>query len=247
DEELGAETLGEEGCSVNTLAPLEVGALSPEAMVDSVYGVSKDVLKGESIPVLLGGEHSVTLGLVKALIEKHDEVSVLQLDAHADLRESYGGSSLSHACVMRRVAELAPVTQVGIRSLCKEEADFLSSEDASAKKINTFFAKDHLSECGSLTEETIEKISSKLGKKVYITIDTDAFDPSVMPSTGTPEPGGFTWYGVLALLREVCRRKSVVGFDVVELSPIKDMVAPDFMAAKLVYKLMGYIAASKNE
>jgi agmatinase len=150
------------------------------------------------------------------------------LDAHSDLREEYNGSKYNHACVMARIKELCPVVQVGIRSM-----DY--SEKKSMDTSRVFFAEDIHN-----NTDWIKKVISKLSENVYITIDLDVFDPSIMPSTGTPEPGGLSWYDVLALLKAVAAKKNIVGFDVVELCPSEENKAPDFLAAKLIYKLLSY-------
>lgn len=191
-------------------------------------------LNKNEIPVILGGEHSLTPHAVKACQAQYHGLSVLQLDAHADLRDSYRGSKQSHACALRRVLEICPAVQVGIRSLSLEEWEW-AKKTGQLKKIH--FAEKL---------EIVDKIEDQLNRDVYITIDVDAFDPAVIPATGTPEPGGMFWYEVLDVLKGVCAAKNVVGFDVVELSPRKGDIASDFTAAKLVYKLMGYISADKK-
>jgi len=228
DEELKSEPYR---AGIETLPPLEVASLSPAGMVERVRGASAKVIGSGSMPVLLGGEHSVTLGLVQALSESHPALSVLHLDAHADMRESYNSSPFNHACVARRISEICPVVSAGIRSMSAEEAEFLET----ATEIRTHHAAELLEtrEYGAIVEG--------LAEEVFITIDLDVFDPSVMPSTGTPEPGGLLWADVTALVRETIRRRRVVGFDVVELCPAPGLVAPDFMAARLVYRMMGYI------
>jgi len=185
-----------------------------------------NVLRDGKIPVILGGEHSITPKVVEAF----KDISVLQLDAHADLRDSYRGSKNSHACAMRRVLEKQPLVQMGIRSLSQDEWDFAK---ASGQDKKIYFAKDGL---------PLRKILRQLSKRVYITIDLDVFDPAVLPGVGTPEPGGFGWYEIINFLRQVCRHKEIVGFDVVELCPQKgDLVSP-FIAARLVYKLIGFLS-----
>jgi agmatinase len=190
-----------------------------------------EVMEADKLPVLLGGEHSVTIGALQAAKRRYPNFSVLQFDAHADLRDSYQGTRYSHACVGRRACELAGLTQVGIRSMCAEEAEFRKSSS-----VKTFFAAD-------LANNDIPagKIFSGLEENLYITIDLDVFDPSIMPATGTPEPGGLSWYTVLAILREACRKHKIIGFDVVELCPMPYNVAPDFLASKLIYRMLGYI------
>ena len=201
---------------------------SPEAMVRAVAGrVNKYLAKGK-FAVIVGGEHSVSIGAIKAYADSDSNFTVLQLDAHSDLRDRYNGSKYNHACVMARVREMCPIVQVGIRSMDSSEKDFLDSSCV-------FFAEDIHNRT-----DWIDKAVSKLSEKVYITIDLDVFDPSIVPSTGTPEPGGLLWYDVLALLKEVCEKKTIIGFDVVELCPNERNKAPDFLAAKLIYKLLSY-------
>jgi len=191
--------------------------------------VGKTIDAGK-IPVILGGEHSITPVVVGAVVKKFKNLSVLQLDAHADLRDSYQGFKDSHACAMRRTLAYCPVVQTGIRNIAEEEYVY-AKKSGQIKKIH-FAANPSL----------VNKIISQLSAEVYITIDVDVFDPSLVPGTGTPEPGGLFWYQALDILRSVCAKKKIVGFDVVELAPIKGLPASDFTAAKLVYRLMGYLA-----
>jgi agmatinase len=212
---------------IATDEPVEAGAL-PEDMVEAVNErVAGHLEKGKFV-VAIGGEHSVSIGCVAAHVGRFEDVTVLQLDAHCDLRDEYQGSKYNHACVMARVREMAPVVQVGIRSMD-------AAELPAVEKGRIFFAKDIYNH-----RDWIVDVVKKLSSKVYITVDLDVFDPSIMPSTGTPEPGGLAWYDVLALLREVCERRDVIGFDVVELCPNAANKAPDFLAAKLVYKVLTY-------
>jgi agmatinase len=204
------------------------GDLAPAELVESVERRVRDHLSRDKFTVVIGGEHSVSIGAVQAHARKHPGLSVLQLDAHADLRDEYEGSPYNHACVMARVREMCPIVQVGIRSMDV-------SEKASMDRARVFFAHEIRD-----TAADVESIVSGLTEQVYVTIDLDVFDPSIMPSTGTPEPGGLMWYDVLDLLRTVCRRKTLVGFDVVELCPTPANWAPDFLAAKLIYKLLSY-------
>jgi len=201
---------------------------SPEDMVAAVRRKVQEHLQKGKFTVVIGGEHSISVGSVQAHVEQYSDMTVLQLDAHCDLRDEYEGSKYSHACVMARIRELCPIVQVGIRSMDSSEKDVLDSS-------RVFFARD-------IVESTswVDEVVAKLSQKVYVTIDLDVFDPSVMPSTGTPEPGGLDWYGVLALLRAVCDRRDVTGFDVAELCPDSRNKAPDFLAAKLIYKLLSY-------
>ena len=200
----------------------------PKKMVNAVYEKVKHYIDDEKFLVLLGGEHSVTIGSVIAFTERFNELCVLQLDAHTDLRPEYQDSIYNHACVMSRVRELCPVIQVGIRSMDITETPYLIKE-------NLFLAEDIFH-----SSDWMGRVVSRLSKNVYITIDLDVFDPSIMPSTGTPEPGGLLWYQVLELLRLVAINRYIVGFDVVELCPSVVNKAPDFLAAKLIYKLLSY-------
>jgi agmatinase len=188
------------------------------------------VLQKNGLPVILGGEHTVTLGALKAIIDSGKKIGVVQFDAHADLRDSYEDNRLSHACVMRRVHEMGlPFVQIGIRSLSQEEFRFRRThkiQSLDAADINT----------GGIPAEVLPW---DFPEHIYITFDVDCFDAAIMPATGTPEPGGLTWYQVMDLLHRVAANRTVCGFDVVELAPIPTMHAPDFTAAKLVYKLIG--------
>jgi len=197
-------------------------------MVKAVERRVSHHLAGDKFVVVLGGEHSVSVGTVQAHARKYPGMTVLQLDAHSDLRSEYEGSRYNHACVMARVKEICPIVQVGIRSM-----DI--SEKPARDRKRVFLAEDiHSGNAG------VDDIMGMLTDQVYITIDLDVFDPSIMPSTGTPEPGGLLWYDVLDLLQRVCCRSTVVGFDVVELCPVETNWGPDFMAAKLIYKLLTY-------
>lgn len=233
------EPYDEETCTeayrhgIATLEELPVVVSSPRDMLDSVRVVGAQVLQSGKLPVLLGGEHLMSLGMIEAAADHFGELSILHLDAHADLREQYQGSPYSNACIMRHGAALAPVVQVGIRSLTAEEHEFIRG-----KEIPCFFAHD-LHRDPSLYARVIPC----LGKRVYLSIDLDVFDPAVMPSVGTPEPGGLGWYEVIDLLRAVFRERQVVGFDVMELLPVPCFAAPDFLAARLVYKLLSFFFA----
>jgi len=220
DQEFNFETYRRAG--VHTFKPHSLNQLS--AALDKI-------LEANKIPVVLGGEHSITPPAVKVFSRKYPKLSVLQLDAHTDLRDTFDRSPYNHACVMRRVLEICPAVQVGIRSLSAEEWDF-AQKSGQDKRIHW---ADKLQSTTSIVES--------LSDDVYITIDVDVFDPAVVPAVGTPEPGGLFWPQILTILRNVCAAKNVVGFDVVELSPRHGDIASDFTVSKLVYKLMGYIAA----
>ena len=210
------------------IAPALYGYASPESMVKEVHHeVEKYIEKGKFVTVL-GGEHSVSIGSIQAFAKKYDDLSVLQLDAHSDLRPEYEGSKFNHACAMHEASYSTNLVQVGIRSMDTCEIEFLRPE-------NLFTSYDIRT-----NEYWKEDVTNALGGNVYITIDLDAFDPSIMPSTGTPEPGGLLWNETLDLLKMVFRNTNVVGFDIVELAPMAGNHAPDFMAAKLYYKLLSY-------
>ncbi|MBS3131835.1 agmatinase [Candidatus Woesearchaeota archaeon] len=201
---------------------------SPEALAKaSEKKVSEHLEKGKFV-VVLGGEHSVSIGPIMAFSKKFSDLTVLQLDAHTDLREEYHGSKFNHACVMARAKEKCNIVQVGIRSMSAAEKKSISPD-------RVFFAKDIHG-----NEDWMEKAISKLTKNVYLTIDLDAFDPSIMPFTGTPEPGGMQWYQALKFIRKVAESRNLVGFDVVELCPDERNKAPDFLAAKLIYTILSY-------
>ncbi|NQU16822.1 MAG: agmatinase [Candidatus Saganbacteria bacterium] len=187
------------------------------------------VLKSKKIPIVLGGEHSISPEVVKAAKAVYPDLSVLHFDAHADLDDIYEGSKQSHACAARRMLEICPVVSVGIRNISEAGYKF-AKESKQIEKIH--FGNNLLRD---------EDILAKLSNTVFISFDVDVFDPSIMPSTGTPEPGGLLWKQIINLLKKLCKEKKVIGADFVELAPIESLAAPDFMIAKLIYKLMGYI------
>jgi agmatinase len=229
DEELNTEPYRKGICTLNELEP---GVSGPEKMVEKIYQAAKDLLDKKRILIGLGGEHTISIGLVKAHKEKYKDLTVLQLDAHADLRDSYQDSKYSHACVMRRINKLCDCVGVGIRSISQEERSFAKSE-----RIKLFFAKD-IKENPGFVNDVLKSVS----KNVYFSLDLDFFDPSIMPAVGTPEPGGLGWYETLDFLKKVIQNKKVVGLDLVELSPLPGIIASDFLAAKLLYKIIGYIS-----
>lgn len=228
DEELDFEPC-ERG--IYTSPYLECDARGPEYMVSAVERKIGEVLRDGKFPVMLGGEHILTVGAVRAVREAFPEISVLHIDAHADMRDTYQNSPYSHACVGRRIYELCPIVQVGIRSMSKEESVFIREKNISS--FSSHFVMER--------ENWVEMVLEKLKREVYITIDVDCFDPAIMPATGTPEPGGLSYREVIKLLKAVTENFRVRGFDLVELSPIAGMVAPDFLCARLAYRLMGYI------
>jgi len=215
---------------IYTLPEMEFPFASLDEVTSEIRRIAFEIISRDKFPVFLGGEHSITGPIVAAMAQKHSGLSVLQIDAHADLRDNYMGTPHSHACAMRRALEYARATQVGIRSLSPEEA-------AAAPTLPTEIFYDH----NMRNEENwIERVVDSLGETVYITVDVDGLDPAIMPATGTPEPGGLSWYETLALLRRVIESRNVVGCDVVELAPIPGMVAPNFLCSKLIYKILSY-------
>jgi agmatinase len=212
---------------IHTIEPI-IEKRSPEALVDAVYNRVVFLLNQEKFPVVVGGNHTVSIGSARAFSEHFKNLSILQLDAHSDLRQEYEGSSFNHACAMARIREFAPVLQVGIRSMSREEAS-----DADWERI---FPAHEL----YVDKTKYQKAIDMLTENVYITIDLDVFDPSLIPSTGTPEPGGPEYFEIMNFLKEVIWKRNVVGFDVVELCPSPANKAPDFVAAKIIYQLLSY-------
>lgn len=210
-------------------APPVTEKRTPEGMTDAVQKASAQYLDQNKFLVTVGGEHSVTVGVVRAHAAKYKNLSVLQFDAHSDLRDVYRGSNYNHACVMARVREVCPTyVQVGIRSQDKSELKYVHPD-------RIFYAKYIYDR-----KDWMQKAVDQLTDNVYITIDLDAFDPGYLPSTGTPEPGGMNWNQIFELLAMVVKQKNVVGFDVVELCPRDCDRASNFLAAKLIYKLLSY-------
>lgn len=229
DEELNAE-IHQIGIYTDTAIS---NNLTQHQFIDNLRHRVADVVTAGKYPVIIGGEHSLSIAPVKALQQLYqNELSVLHLDAHADLRDTYEDSKYSHACVMRRVIEREiRSVSVGIRSLSMEEAELIS-----ASKLDIFYAKDIHS-----SEEWMKKAVAKLTSKIYISLDVDVFDPSVISCTGTPEPGGLTWYSILNLLKTIAAsRRQVIGFDIVEFAPKNDHEAESFTCAKLIHKMIGY-------
>jgi len=216
-----------------TLNPLDCPA-DPEEMVNMVQQTAESVLRDGKLLIGVGGEHSVSTGLIRAAVQKHGNISVLQLDAHADLRNEYDGSPFNHACVMARAKEICPIIQVGIRSMDSSEKESLDAD-------RILYAHQWF-----VHSNPVEWIISRLTEKVYLTIDLDVFDPAIMPSTGTPEPGGLWWNDVVKIIRGVASRKNIIGMDVVELCPNPSDKAPDFLAAKLIYRSLSMIFAKEK-
>ena len=220
---------------IRTLAALEIPP-DPKTMSSVVRDTVANILEGGELPVVLGGEHSVTIGAVEAAADRFEDLTVLQIDAHADTREEYEGSSHNHACVMARARERCPIVQVGIRAVDAAEMPELDAD-------RVFWAHDIVP---AADDSWMDDVVQLLTGHVYVTIDLDAFDPSLIPATGTPEPGGLEWYPVNRLLRRVARASRVVGFDVVELLPAEGHHASAFAAAKLVYRFLAEIGAARD-
>ncbi len=237
DDELNQETYK---IGIHTMEDLHIADLSSEEMIKRTKEATAELIKANKFPVILGGEHSISIGPVEACKENYPDLSVLYLDAHYDLRDELNGSKFNHGCVARRISETTPVVEVGTRSFSKEEKEFLNNVPAGTRveMINVYDILDD-----ALWKDRAGRL---LTKNVYISIDLDVFDPSVMPAVGTPEPGGIGWYECLEFLYSVIMDKNIVGMDVVELCPLKDQPASDFFAAKLIYRLLGYMFSAKR-
>lgn len=222
-----------EKLALHTAQPLAVQETPVSEVMAAVEESVTSILTDNKFPFLLGGEHSITGAAVRAVAGHYGpkgSIGVLQLDAHADLRNEYEGSIHNHACVMARVREVAQALQLGVRSCSVEEYELIKKESFAV-----------LDPKAALNEKKLERALSDLPEKLYLTIDLDALDPSVMPATGTPEPGGFSWDGITSIIKRVAAKKTIVGADCVELAPIPGMRAPDFLAARLVFYILGEI------
>lgn len=208
------------------LAPPVTEDSSPEKMVEAVYKTTKNYIKQDKFVTLFGGEHSISIGSIRAFNESFEDLTVVQIDAHADLRPEYEGSKCNHACAVHEASKTTNLIQVGIRSMDVSEMDHMDENQV-------YFAHD-------LYEDWQDDAIGQMTPNVFITIDLDAFDPSILPSTGTPEPGGLFWYETLEFLKLMFKKKNVVGFDIVELCPNEDEKSSDFLAAKLYYKMLSY-------
>lgn len=237
DEETKREIHKEHG--IATLAPLNFDKKKDEQALERIYQTTKTILDAGKFIVGLGGEHTVSQALIAAYAEKYPDLSILQVDAHSDLRDEYEGNKYSHASVMARVCEfISPqrIVQVGIRAQCLEEAQFIND-----RGVTTMYA--HEIRSGRFTRVLkfwYDVAVDHLTDHVYVTFDVDGLDPSIMPATGTPEPNGLFWHETMLLLKRIGQRKKVVGCDVVELSPIKGLSFPDITAAKIVSKMLNY-------
>ena len=236
DEELNKEPYKEIG--IKTLKPFSIKNKIKSAL-DQLSKINEDILSSEKFPLVFGGEHSITPGSIKPFAKKYDEIILLHFDAHADLRESYQGEKFSHASAIKRCLDYKnlKVVSFGIRNLSKEEMDFYNDN---RDRIEIFWGKDK--QTWDLSQ--LDKLFKS--KNVYITFDVDGFDASIMPATGTPEPGGMLWEDVLPIIKKVCQISNVVGADINELAPIKNFDSYNFLVAKLAYKIISYCFEFKN-
>lgn len=208
---------------------------SPEKMVETVHKIVKNYIKQEKFVTIFGGEHSVTIGNIRAFNECFEDLTVVQIDAHADLRPEYEGSTCNHACAVHEASKTTNLIQVGIRSMDASEVEYMD-------EYQTYFAHELVND-----ENWIEDAVGQMTSNVFITIDLDAFDPSILPSTGTPEPGGLLWFETLDFLKLIFKKKNVVGFDIMELCPNEIDKSSDFLAAKLYYKMLSYKFKNQNQ
>ena len=245
DEELERELCFDVG--ISTLRPLSFGSKKKKVNKEAVSYIAKKVeelIKDEKFVAVLGGEHTISSGPIAAYHKKYPELSVLQFDAHSDFRDEYEGNKYSHASVMARVADFmdpAQITQVGIRAQAKDESVYIKEHN-----VSTFYVYEiRQGKYTKVLRHWQDQVIDTLNENVYITFDVDYFDPSVMPATGTPEPNGMLWDETMGLLQRVGKKKNIVGFDVVELAPMKGLHHPDVTTAKLVYKIMNYAFQKK--
>ena len=230
DEELHQETFK---AGIHTLPYIKPRSSNPKHIMDELTNLTLNELEKDKVLFSLGGEHSISTGLVRAFEKKYPDLSVLYLDAHADLRNTYKNNPYNHACTARRILETTPLVLTGTRSLSAEEAEFI---EKTSQKI--LWGKDALTNFSS--------INSMLTDTVYISLDVDIMDPSVIAATGTPEPNGWLWQELTGFLKNIIFNKKIVGIDIVELSPLKNNPAPDFSITKLIYRVMGYISQTRN-
>lgn len=235
DDEFEKELCYEKG--IATLEPIDFAGKVDQDALDLIYSQVKELLDSGKFVVTLGGEHTISTAPIKAHFEKYPYMSVLQFDAHSDLRESYQDSKYSHASIMARVSEFFPterITQVGIRAQCIEEAQFIKDN-----KINTFYASGIRTK--KYGDDWIASLVNTLAQEVYITFDVDAFDPTLMPTTGTPEPDGLSYQDALNIFRRIRQTgRKIIGFDIVELAPVEGVHHTNLTCARLAYKLLNY-------
>jgi agmatinase len=224
DLEIGHDFFNKIG--IYTLESMALNLTSLADVMDSIHSAVEKIIKLNKFPVILGGEHSITPPCVKAFFKKYEDLTVVQIDADADLRDTFDGTKYSHACAMRRCREITKVVQVGVRSMSQEEADYIKKE-----RINTIFYSPDIN---------FKKVEKMIGKNVYLTIDLDSLNPALMPAVGTPEPGGLTWYPFINFIKQLAKHRNIVAADIVELAPIPGLNAPNFMAAVIAYKIILY-------
>ena len=236
DEELNKETYKEIG--IKTIKPFAIKKNIKQAL-DQLSKINEKIISANKFPLVFGGEHSITPGSINPIVKKYNELVLLHFDAHADLRESYRGEKFSHASAIKRCLDFKNVKVVsfGIRNLSKTEMDFYNDNQ---DRIKIFWAKDKKNWDLSVIDKFFEN------KTAYITFDVDGFDASIMPATGTPEPGGLLWEDVLPIIKKICQISNVVGADINELAPIKNFDSYNFLVAKLAYKILGYTFEFKN-
>ena len=215
---------------IYTLDEMETNKAGPENVINDVKNVVTKVVEDGKFPIVLGGDHSISLGPILSFYEKDISFTVIQFDAHADMRDEYEGTKYGHASVGRRIVEYVDILQLGIRSVSKEEIDFMSSSS------RVIFVK-----ASEFSLKKVEELLKVIDDNVYITLDVDVFDPSIIPSVGTPEPEGLMFRDISDTLKLIVEQKNVIGFDVVELSPIPYLVHPNFSIAKLIYRFIGFI------
>ena len=201
---------------------------SPEQMFHATYEETKKLLELDKFLTFFGGEHSISIGIMKAFYEKYKNLTIVQIDAHSDLRQSYNGSEYNHACAMHLASKHAKIVQIGIRAMDNSELEFMD-------RNRVFFAHEIHAD-----NDWMDGSLDLMSDNVYITFDIDAFDPSIMPATGTPEPGGLLWYQTLEILKKIFQSKNVVGFDIVEFAPIEGLHHPQNVVANLYYKMLAY-------
>ena len=237
DEDLNIEPYKSIG--IKTLKPFRIKKGLVEA-INQLAEINEKILSKNKFPLVLGGEHSITPGSIKPFAKKYNELTLLHFDAHADLREKYNGEKFSHACAIKRCLDFKNIKIIsfGVRNISAAEMSFYNKN---RKRIKIFWAKDK-------HKWNLNKISKLfLNKNVYITFDVDSFDSSIMPATGTPEPGGLLWEHVIPIIKTICKNSNVVGADINELSPIKNFVSYNFLVAKLAYKILSYVFQFKKK
>ncbi len=215
---------------IYTMEEIETNKEGPHIFIDELKDMVKKLIRDKKFPIILGGDHSISLAPVRAFAEEGYKFTVIQFDAHSDMREAYEGTKYGHASVGRRILEHTDLIQIGIRSVSKEEMDFIRESQ-----------NIHLIKACDFTIEKVKEMLDNVREHVYITLDVDVFDPSVIPSVGTPEPGGLSFKEISDVLKLIVNKKKVIGFDVVELSPIPYLVHPNFTIAKLIYRFIGFL------